>query len=257
MRVYLDLVVALNFAVDFLLLLGTNRLSGFPAEGKRAALGAALGSVYAGACLMPGFSFLGGGLWRLVSLALMGAAAFGWNVSALRRTGIFILLSMAMGGIALGFGGGSFGLLLLCALGVWGLCRVGLGGRIGGREYVNVSIQEGERAVRVTALRDSGNTLRDPLTGEQVTVIGPEDAQRLTGLTRQQLNRPMETMLARPIPGLRLIPYRTVGSPGGMLLGKRFARVKIGTWQGSALVAFAPEQIGTGEIYQALTGGAI
>ena len=42
MKIYLDLVVILNFLVDFLLLLGTNRLSGFPASPLRAAAAAAL-----------------------------------------------------------------------------------------------------------------------------------------------------------------------------------------------------------------------
>ena len=41
LKIYLDLVVILNFLVDFLLLLGTNRLSGFPASPLRAAAAAA------------------------------------------------------------------------------------------------------------------------------------------------------------------------------------------------------------------------
>ena len=56
MAVYLDLAVALNYLVDFLLLMGTDRLSGHPASPGRSALGALLGAVYAGACLIPGFS---------------------------------------------------------------------------------------------------------------------------------------------------------------------------------------------------------
>ena len=59
MDIYLDLAVILNFIVDFLLLLGTNRLAGFPLDARRCALAAALGGVYGGACLIPGFSFLG------------------------------------------------------------------------------------------------------------------------------------------------------------------------------------------------------
>ena len=59
MEVYLDLVMGLNFLVDFLLLLGTNRLSGFPLRASRCALGALLGSVYSGACLLPASGFWG------------------------------------------------------------------------------------------------------------------------------------------------------------------------------------------------------
>lgn len=257
MAVYLDLVMGLNFVVDFLLLLGTNRLSGFSPGWRGITLAALLGSLYAGACMMPSFRFLGNGLWRIVSLAAMGAIAFGLNRSAVKRTGIFVLLAMAMGGVATGMGRSDFGMLLASALVVCLLCWVGFGNRIGGREYVPLTIQEGNVILQLTALKDTGNTLRDPITGEQVLVIGPEYARKLTGLTEQQLLSPMETMLAGKIPGMRLIPYRAVGQQGSMLLAKRFRHVTIGNWKGSALVAFAPEQIGKGEVYQALTGGAV
>ena len=48
--VYGDVVMALNFLVDFLLLMGTDRLAGFPAAAGRCALAAGLGAVYSGAC---------------------------------------------------------------------------------------------------------------------------------------------------------------------------------------------------------------
>ena len=257
MAVYLDLVMLLNFVVDLLLLLGTNRLSGFPPGVKRCALAAGLGSVYSACCLLSGFRFLGNTLWRAVCLGLMGMTAFGLNRSAWKRCGVFLLLSMAMGGIALGFGRNDFGMLVLSAALVWLLCRVGFGKRIGGREYVRVLIREADRTVDLTALRDSGNTLQDPITGEQVLVVGPEAARKLTGLAAEQLRSPMETLVARPLPGLRLIPYSAVGQPGSMLLAKRFSNVQVGDHRGSVLVAFAPEMIGNGEVYQALTGGAL
>ena len=112
---YLDLVVALNFAVDLLLILGTNRLAGFPPGISRAAAAAALGAVYAGTCLLPGFSFLGHICWRLVCLGLMGLIAFGMNPSAWKRSGIFALLSMAMGGVALSMGRSEFPVVILSA----------------------------------------------------------------------------------------------------------------------------------------------
>ena len=257
MAVYLDLVMILNFAVDLLLILGTNRLSGFPAGWMRSMGAAALGGIYSGACLLPGFRFLGNTLWRIVSLGLMGSIAFGWNVSGWKRTGLFVLLTMAMGGVAMGFGRSNFTMLILSAAVVWLLCKVGFGKTVGGREYVSVIIGSGEERVTLTALRDSGNTLSDPITGEQVLVIGPDAAAKLTGLSHEQLRSPMETMMGRCVSGLRLIPYNAVGQPAGMLLAKRFETVQVGKWKGSVLVAFAPEAIGSGDVYQALTGGAI
>jgi stage II sporulation protein GA (sporulation sigma-E factor processing peptidase) len=253
--VYLDLVMVLNFLVDFLLLLGTNRLSGFPLGSLRCAGGALVGSVYSGACLLPGFRFLGNLLWRCISLSLISMMAFGWNTGALKRGGIFLLLSMAMGGIALSVGRGDVVSLVLCG----GLCfllsAVSFGGQIGGREYVPLKISYEGRDASLIALKDTGNSLRDPVTGEQVLIISAEVASRLTGLTQIQLQNPMETLMVPPMAGLRLIPYRSVGNAGGFLLAKRFADVTIGEKKQSALVAFATEGLGKGEIYQALTGG--
>jgi len=255
--VYMDAVMLLNFLVDFLLLLGTNRLAGFPSGGGRAALAAALGAIYSGACLLPGFRFLGNLLWRTVSLALMASVAFGWNRSAVKRCGVFILLTMALGGIATSLGRGDFVTLVLAAGVVWLLCRASFGDGVGEKEYLPLEITYGERKERLLALRDSGNTLHDPITGEQVLVISQEAASRLTGLTRQQLQHPLETMTQRVVPGLRLIPYQTVGQGCGMLLAMRFENVKLGSRQQRAVVAFAPEGLGDGAMVQALTGGVL
>lgn len=257
MTVYLDLVMGLNFAVDLLLILGTNRLAGFPAGLFRAAGAAALGAVYAAACMVPRFSFLGSTFWRLVFLGLMGMLAFGLNKSAWKRSGIFILLSMAMGGIALGLGSAEIPMLILSALGVWLLSRICFGGMVGGREYIPITVKAGEKTVSVIALKDTGNTLRDPITGEQVLILDANAAARLLRLSEEQLRSPMDTMMKNSDRGLRLIPYSAVGQPGGMLLAKRFENVRIGEKQGSALVAFAPDRIGVGQMYQALAGGSV
>lgn len=256
MQIYLDLVVILNFVVDFLLLLGTNRLSGFPAAARRAAAAAALGALYSGVCMLPRLRFLGGLVWRTVSLAGMAVIAFGWGKSAWKRSGVFVILSMALGGVAVSVGKGNFLSLVLAAVGVWLLCRVAFGGQVGGREYVPVELTHGGKTVSIIALRDSGNTLRDPVTGEPVLVISGDVAQRLTGLTQSQLRSPMDTLMRRPVPGLRLIPYRSVGQSGSMLLAMRFEKVKIGSKEQSAIVAFAPDGLGR-QMYQALTGGVI
>ena len=257
MAVYLDLVMVLNFLVDFLLLLGTNRLSGFPLGGTRCAYAALLGSVYSGACLLPGFRFLGDLLWRLVSLGLMGLAAFGCGRSSVKRTAVFFLLSMALGGVVTSLGRSDFGALTLAALLCFGLCRLCFGDTLGSREYVPLTLTYGGQCVSLIALRDSGNTLRDPVTGEQVLVVSGAVGKRLTGLTEQQLQHPLETLAQRPIPGLRLIPYKAVGKSGGFLLGLRMKQVKVGNLVTDAVVAFSAEDFGRGEVYQALAGGAL
>jgi stage II sporulation protein GA (sporulation sigma-E factor processing peptidase) len=256
-EIYLDIVVLLNFLVDLLLILGTNRMAGFPPDWKRSIGAALLGGAYGGVCLLPRFRFLAGSLWRTVSLGGMAVAAFGWNRSAWKRGAVFLILTMALGGIALSLGRSEFPALILGAGGLWLLCRTAFEGTLGGREYVPIQLSYGDRHASLTALRDTGNVLRDPVSGEQVLVIAGEVAGQLTGLTREQLRMPLETLASRPLPGLRLIPYRTVGQGSGMLLALRFRDVRIGSQVRSAVVAFAPEGLGGTEGYQALTGGVL
>ena len=257
MRVYADMVAILNFFVDFLLILGTNTLSGFPPGYGRAALAAGLGGIYGGASLLPGFLFLGSGLWRMVSLALIAVIAFGWNRSALQRSGIFVLLSMALGGIAMGLGQGSLQMLLLAVVLMWLLCRISFRGSAGQREYIPVTLCWDDREMTVIALKDTGNTLCDPLSGEQVLVAGADVGMKLLGLSAHQLQHPVETLASGALAGARLVPYRAVGQPGSMLLAVRFHHARIGNREAQPLVAFAPEKIASGEMYQMLTGGAV
>ena len=245
MVVYLDAFMGLNFLVDLCLLLGVNRLAGHPPGLKRAAAAAALGGGYAGACLVPGWTFLANGLWRAVSLTLMGWTAFGTGRSGWNRSVLFILLSMALGGLAVSVETGGWG-LALCAglLGV--LCRIGLQSR--GRRFVPLAVTYGGKTVRAMALLDTGNTLRDPITGETVTVLSPELGEGL-GIAPEVLREPGQVLM----PGIRLIPARTVGG-GGLLAAVRCQRVTVDGREGGTLVAFARENFGNGE-YQALTGG--
>lgn len=254
MVIYLDIVMLLNFLVDWLLLMGAGRLCGYPLSPGRTALGAVLGGLYGGACLLPGFSFLGSTLWRTVMLCLMAIIAYGFQKSALSRGTLFILLSMALGGVALGLNGGFFS-IAGAAGGLCLLCILGFRGRITGRRYLPVELSYGGCHLKLTALEDTGNTLRDPVTGASVLVVDGETAGKLTGLTKAQLEKPVENMGA--LPGLRLIPYHAVGTETGLLLALKLKNVKIGSWQGSRLVALAPESFSVSGEYQALTGGAV
>lgn len=251
MVVYLDGVIALNFLVDLLLLMGVNRLAGHPPGLRRVAAGAMVGGGYAGMCMVPSLTFLTSGLWKGISLGLVSMAAFGMDRSAVRRGVLFVLLSMALGGLVMSFDTGNFFGLILCAGALALLCRLGFQGKTAPRRLLETVIRYGGKEARLLALRDTGNTLRDPVTGEGVLVVQPQTAWELAGLTERELKDPV-TCIGR-IPGARLIPYHAVGG-GGMLLGLRCDSVTIGGRPGGCVVAFSPEAFPAGE-YQALTGG--
>lgn len=244
------LVMLLNFGVELLLLAGTNRLAGQASAPWRLCMGAALGAVYSGACLLPEFGFLAGLLWRLVSLGLVSGLAFGWNAGAWKSCGIFSLLTMALGGAAMSLNRGGLWSVAFCGLGIWSVSQLSFQTS----RIIPVEIWGRNGQVSLLALRDTGNNLRDPISGEQVLVIGGEPAGKLTGLSPEQLRHPLQSITA--LPGLRLIPYHSIGESSGLMLAMRFPKVKIGSQIRSLVVGFAPQGL-EGEGYQALAGGCL
>ena len=253
---YAGMVMVLNMIVQYLLLAGTNRLHHTAGQWLNMLLGGAVGGLYAGICLLPKCSFLASGISRFIMLVVIGILAFGVTVAALRRTAVFVLLNMAFEGIVAGFGVDNFWYCAV-AIGLLGiLCALGFRGDKVNGTYIPMEISYAGRKICVTALRDTGNMLTDPITGQQVFVVDPSVACQITGLTQQQLRMPLEAIVSAKMPGLRLIPYRTVGQDNAFLLALRM-QVKMGDKSGLYLVAFAPEVFGKGSAYQALAGGFV
>ena len=259
MKVYLDLVVLLNFAVNYGLLRMTAQLTGARAGPWRLGAGAAVGALYAGACVLPGLGFLAGNLWRVGFLGVMVTAAFGLGRQQLRQGFLFLGLSLALGGLALCLRLRSFWALVLGVGTLALLCRLFLRGGMGhAGQLVPVSIALGSKRVQLTALRDSGNTLSDPFSGQGVLVAQYDTAERLLPICRDQLRDPgkaLEALHAQaPAVKCRLIPYRAVGA-GGLLLAVQCDQVTIGGKPAGPLVAFAPDRLSAAGEYEALTGG--
>lgn len=255
MDVYLDLVILLNFSVDFLLLVAVGWLSGGHSVGWRVFLAAGLGSIHAGFCLLPGMYFLGNPLWRAVCLGGMSCIAFGCYRKTIYRGVLFLLLSMALGGIAQAMGKGGRASILLSALVLLGLCYLAFRDHGVRQEYLAVNICHKEKVVALTALLDTGNTLRDPITGQPVLVVDSLAAKKLLGLTEDELLHPIETISQGKHSGLRLMPYCAIGQPAGMMLCLRVDGLRIGGEVSDQIVAFAPQRIGQGYGYEALLGG--
>lgn len=255
MRNYLAAMIVLHVLVHWMLLLGVNRVAGYPQNTVRSLAAAGIGGVYGSLCLIPDLAFMGNLLWRCVFLLLMGLAAFGFGRSGIKRAMLFILLSMAFNGLAMGneskdgwsaMAGG----IVFCLVSYFGLRNLKVQ-----QKYVEVELWKGGKQQKLLALCDTGNTLQDPVSGQSVLVADAKSAEVLLGLSKQQLRCPVETVKSGVVRGLRLIPYRAVGLSNGMLVAIRMDQVRIGSWQGSAVVAFAPDGLGENQIYRALTGG--
>lgn len=286
MTIYVDSLFLLNAFLNYLLFVGSAWLGGIPARRLRFLAAAVVGGVYAACCVVPGLEVLRALPCKGLSLALMVLAAAGPRKEAVKLGVVFLALSLAFGGLVLVmvqfFGTGlmlvggaayypvSGASLALTAAAVYlaartVLCRVA---RHTGGALVEVELYSGPRRVRLTALRDSGNTLTDPASNRGVLVAEWQAAKALLppsaamGLEGAQFKQPADLLprLAFAAPGgkWRLIPYRAVGTGGALLLAMRCDAAKVGrkTVKG-ALVAFSPTPLSDGGGYTALIGGTL
>ena len=240
------IVMLMVILVDSLLLFAAGRFCGDGGRILRILLAGVLDGLFAACSLLPGFSFLGHFMWRLCSLLLAGLVAFGFSRKMLPKLLLFCLFALSLGSVSreeneiLG--------MLLGAAGIGLACLV-----VGKRsQLIPVQLTFRGQTLQLTALRDTGNTLRDPVTGKAVLVVDAKVAQKLTGLSTNALRDPVNSLLL--LPGLRLIPYKTVGN-SGFLLALSIPNAKIGNRQGSTLVALSPNLFA--HHYQALTGGMV
>lgn len=279
--VYIDEVFLVNAAVDLLLLKTALSLTGGGTRPWRLWAGAGFGGLAACAALLPGLGWLGSLPGAALSWLGLCLLCFGRRGRAWKSWLWFFCVCCAFAGLALtvcgllripAFSRGgrvyyrlSGRLLVLLAAAVYGLCRLLLDrfARHRGRELLRLELTLGERTVCCTALRDTGNTLSDPVTGEAALVADWRTAARLLpelGLTRSQFEDPAALLLrlaaARPTLRARLIPFRAVGVERGLLLALTLDAVSEGGKPFPArLAAFSPTEISDGGSYEAIVQG--
>ena len=279
MTVYLDQVWLLNGVVDYLLLSVSGRLLGMPQNRLRLLLSGAVGGMYAALSLVPGMRFLQGNLCRIFSAAGLCLCAFGQARGILRQTAVLFLLAAAFSGVTLlltecfsapgALIGGtvyyplSLGVLILTAGGACGLMSWGLGRMMQhGGDIAQVELTLAGTTRQISALYDTGNTLKDPLSGSPVLVADwtlLRDCCPALLLKSQDLSAPEQLIgrlhVAYPQLKPRLLPYKTVSQAGGMLLAVTPEKILIQGRAERMLIAFSPVTVSDGGGYQALLGG--
>lgn len=274
MTVYIDEVFALNFGINYLLLRGTARLGASAAGRGRLALGALAGAVYAVAVYFPWGRWMTAAPMKILMAALMLLIAFGAKKSTLRFAAVFGALALTLCGAVYGtaFLRGrpmawgknllypvSFASLLLTALAVSLACRLLLPKLSHAPDSIlPLKLELEGRTVRLSALRDSGNTLRDPVSGQGVITVYWAAAAGLfpEKLRAEEFRFPSRLALRLKRYHPRLIPYRAVGVEGGLLLAVP-CRITLASEKMNGLVAFSPNPVSDGGAAEALIGGSV
>lgn len=272
--VYADAVFLENLAIDYILLLVSSRISGVPARRWRVALAAVIGGVYALFCALTPGSVLTSLFIKLSVGLLMVAAVFGFRARLLRVALVFFGVSAAFAGAILAaclvsgrnvdlYSGVNFGTLILSFAvfyALFGLVFRAVGSHRVKGEVERLTVTYRGRKVTLPALLDTGNGLREPLSGLPVTVCSLEAVAPL--LDPEALNvlraypdpaKAVEALGERQNYSFILVPYRAVGTKGGMLPAFRPDSVRAGLREIDTLIAVDPGGLGEGAGYCAVT----
>lgn len=274
--VYIDRVFVLNMLVDYLLLMTTAALAGTPYRRKRFATLSACGGLYAAAAFY--LPMLTCPLLRLLTGAALSMTAFLKERRPWRLTLLFFLLSGAMAGavLAVGLAVGSpkalvqkvyyadisYEVLLGTAALFYVLIYVIFyqEARFEGGEKVDITVTIRGRCCRLRALRDNGNTLRDPIQGKPVLVVETSALASVLDNEEEEILRGKGSAAEKMVhlcgreKAFTLLPFKSIGETEGLLLAVRSDYLQIGKRTiPRALVALTDTTIGSG--CQALWGG--
>lgn len=190
--VYLDRVFLLNSVVDYLLFLCAARLCGFPLHRRRLIFARCWAAFTRLRSLFPSLHFGSPGdpigLWRLAGACRVSPFPPGPHIFLLSAAlaGTLLALGLAFGSVAglaqrLYYADVSWQALILVSILFYVLLRLfaGQAARHGGGELLQIKVSVGGRIQTVTALHDTGNTLRDPVTGCPALVMERRSADAL------------------------------------------------------------------------------
>ncbi|MDF2628861.1 MAG: spoIIGA [Symbiobacteriaceae bacterium] len=238
--VSVDLLFLLNFLVDLVWLAVTARAAGLKAGRWRMTGAAMLGALLAVWAAFPGGRWLRSPPGAALGTCLVLAAAFApcavrqawralWSflLSGAAIAGTVILIQLRLPGIGLYMPSTVAGGLVLAGLALGGAGVRYLWESLRERSQLKQGIWslriliEGQ-SVSLPALVDTGNHLRDPLTSMPVAVVEaaalgqvlPPAVTRAVAMGWEGLERLPGDWAAR----CRLVPFRAVGRPEGMLL---------------------------------------
>ena len=245
MVIYLEYLFLENFLTGGLLLLLTSKLAGHSPSRIRLILGSVISGIGGFTIFIPVAGF-GGAVIRLAAAVLICTVVFAGGGSEsgvkpakiVKLTLLFLALTFLSGGAAMAFtlwrqipavsGNGAlylepltYGTLICLAVPAFGLTYIFV--KLVRKRQME-TITRGKVCLTIKgkvysfeALADSGNSLREPLTGRPAALIDRKGAAKLSFRPEDAETGRDETMADR----LVIIPYKAVGTEKGILKGIR------------------------------------
>lgn len=243
--VYADVLLVVNFIINYLLLLFCGRLSGREIQRRRLMLAALLGAAGAFIIFLPPLGFYAMTAYKLLLAVLMVVAGYRWLSLAQLAKEVFLLftVSFLLAGLCLAlwlntgvrgllcYNGVTYfqvNLLTLAASVTIAYGALSLYSRLRSRGALGDGVWQAhltlyDKSCDLTALVDTGNSLSEPFTGLPVAVVGVQSLLHLLPmeLTAAVLSGggALQDACAKDH-GLRLIPC-TTATGSEMLLALR------------------------------------
>ena len=249
-ELYIDVLFLINFMMDYILLLLVNKMLKCTATHGRICIGAVLGAVLTCVIIvvpMP-YTFIKQILFHVLVNTCM--IYVGLKIKQLRSFVKAIIMlyigSFLLGGIIEAFWQyarmGSFFLVVAIVgyylvLGIWKFITCV---QRWNHCHCDVELYLGNAKYKIRGMIDTGNGLRDPISGKPVSVLDRGTMKKLMG----------EEMLK----DIRYIPYQSIGKKSGVLPAVQIDKMCIyqseERWVEQPLIAICEEEISAGEDYE-------
>ena len=257
MTVYLDIILIENICMNYIILLATGLILKNKISNLRLFLSSLLGSIYAVCSYITKLEIYSTIIMKLLlSIAMIYLSFNSKNIKQLlKQLVIFYLTSFAFGGCAFallyfirpqdilmknGVYIGTYPLKIALLGGIIGFVIINISFKIIKNKlnkknmFCDIEIYLNEKVVTVHALIDTGNLLKEPITGNAVIVV---EKERLYNLIPNKIldnveqimygTEKIENIETEYISKLRLIPFSSLGTPNGMLIGTKVDKIKI------------------------------
>lgn len=260
MTIYLDVVLIENLCMNYIILFATGYLLKIKMKHVRLIVSAILGGIYSILAYMEILEIYSNIILKIILSIIMVYIAYkGQNIKQLTKQLIFFYLTSFV------FGGCAFALLYFVKpqeilmrngvlVGTYPLKIAILGGIVGfvivtgafhfvktklskKDIYCEISIYFNEKKATTKAMLDTGNMLKDPITGMPVIIVQKEILKDiLPNIILDNLTKIVGGDVPREIYNdenlqyitrFRLIPFSSIGKENGMLLGFKANKVEI------------------------------
>ncbi len=292
MTVYLDIVLLENLCMNYIILFATGIINKVKINQMRIILSSLIGGIYAVISFMSILEVYSNVILKIILSIVMVYLAFNSNnlKILIKQLLIFYLTSFVFGGCAFfllyfirpqdiliknGLYIGSYPIKVAILGGIVGFVVIItafkiIKSRISKNDvFYNVDIFLNDKTTQVRALMDTGNLLKEPITGIPVMIVEKESLQELLPsnlldnlekiITGTSQNFMEEEFITQYASRFRVIPFSSLGTQNGLLLGIKVDYIKIYNQQkesvtGNIIIGIYNQELSKNKNYTALIG---